>query len=352
MTDRRSVSEGGAVPFPGVAPEVRDVELRPVGVTVLTGFLGSGKTTLVNHILTADHGLRIAVIVNEFGEIGIDGDLIVSSDEEIVEMANGCICCTLTVRNDLAATLGTLLDRANAPEHILVETSGLADPVPVAQAFFVDDVADRIAMDAIVTLVDAKYIDQHLDEITPDSIDGQIVNQLVVADRILLNKIDLVDEPALAGTEARIRAINNTAPVLRSSYASVPLPEIFGVGAFDHTGEAGFGADFFDVPFPHAHDSSMESYSIEVDGELDRAAVDRWLETLAADEATTAGLYRLKGILTIAGEPHQLVIQGIHALIEQYRGSANGGHRRSRVVVIGRGLDEAKIRSDIEGCLA
>ncbi len=352
MTGRRSVSPGGAVPYPGIAADAREVQLRPVGVTVLTGFLGSGKTTLVNHILTSDHGMRIAVIVNEFGEIGIDSDLIVSSDEEIVEMANGCICCTLTVRNDLAATLGTLLDRPNAPEHILVETSGLADPVPLAQAFFVDAVADRVAMDAIVTVVDAKHIDRHLDEITPDSIDGQVVNQVVVADRILLNKVDLVAAPDLDATEARIRAINNTAPILRSSFASVPLPEVFGVGAFDHTGEAGFGDTFFEVPFPHAHDSSMESFSIEVEGTLDRNAVDQWLEALAGDADTTARLYRLKGILTIEGEPHHLVIQGIHGLIERYRGHATGGQRRSRVVIIGRGLDAAEMRTGIERCRA
>jgi G3E family GTPase len=341
-----------SVPFPSDSePEAgRDVQLDKAGITVLTGFLGSGKTTLINHILTADHGKRIAVIENEFGETAIDGDLIVSSDEEIIEMANGCICCTLSVRNDLTSTLDKLLNRPNPPNHILVETSGLADPVPVAQAFFVDEVADRVAMDAIVTLVDAKHIDRHLDEIRPDSIEGQAVNQLVVADRIVLNKIDLVDAATAARTEERIRSINNTAAVLHSSYAAVALDQIFGIGAFDHTGEAGFGEDFLQVPYPHAHDPEMQSHSFEIAGDLDRGAVEQWIARFVADKARTDAMYRLKGILSVAGEHNTLVIQGVHALIELYRGGSSRGTRRSRLVAIGRGIDPQLMQAELEAC--
>ena len=276
-------------------------------VTVLTGFLGAGKTTLVNHILSTDHGRRIAVIVNEVGEIGIDGDLIVSSDEEIIEMANGCVCCTLSVRNDLATTIHKLLARPVPPDYVVIETSGVADPVPVTQALFVDDLADRIAVDGIVTMVDAKHVDAHLDAFGPDRPDSRVVDQILCADRIVLNKTDLVDADALRNTEYRIREFNNTAPIIRSCYSRVDPDELLGIEAFGGSPTAAGGA-FLEDTYIHSPDTGVEAISIEVAGELDEARLREWLENLTA--ARSADIYRIKGILAVAGRPCQTVLQG------------------------------------------
>lgn len=320
---------------------------RSIDVTLLTGFLGSGKTTLVNHILSADHGRRVAVIVNEFGEIPIDGDLIVSSDEEIMELANGCFCCTVSVRNDLTSVLRKLADRSDSPDHILVESSGMADPMPAAQALFVEDIADRVALDAIVTMVDAKHIDEHLDELGPDSIDGLAVDQIVCADRIVLNKVDLVGEARLDDTEARIRELNNEAGVVRSSYAQVDLDAVLGIGAFDRSQRSTAGDDFLDTSHDVDRNPKLGSVSLEVGGDLDSDALDAWLEALVTERA--ADVYRLKGILAVAGETQRVILQGVHSIVERYPEGLWKGPRRSRVVVIGRDLDESELRRGLEG---
>ena len=318
-------------------------------VTVLTGFLGAGKTTLVNHILSTDHGRRIAVIVNEMGEIGIDGDLIVSSDEEIVEMANGCVCCTLSVRNDLTTTIRKLLDRPDPPDYVLIETSGVADPVPVTQALFVEELADRVAVDGIVTMVDAKHVDAHLDAFGPERPDSRVVDQILCADRIVINKTDLVEADALANTEARIRAFNSTAPVIRSCYSRVHPDEILGIAAFGGLADSASGG-FFDDPYLRPADPEVEAVSIAVSGELDEARLTEWLQTLT--EARSADIYRMKGILAVEGRPHQTILQGVHRLFEMYPGGRWKGSRSSRVVLIGRDLDRGVLRSGLEGCRA
>ena len=316
-------------------------------VTVLTGFLGAGKTTLVNHILSTDHGRRIAVIVNEFGEIGIDGDLIVSSDEEVVEMANGCVCCTLSVRNDLTTTIQDLLARPEPPDYVVIETSGLADPVPVTQALFVDELLNSIRVDGIVTMVDAKHVDRHLDEFGPDRPDSRVVDQILCADRIVLNKIDLVSEDTLEATENRIRGFNNTAPVIRSSYSRVDPGEILGIDAFNpSTGSAAEG--FFDDTYTHQADPGVEATSIEITGELDEPRLTTWMDELT--EKRSADIYRIKGILDIAGRPERTILQGVHGLSELYPGGGWSGRRSSRLVIIGRDLDGRILRSGLEGC--
>lgn len=248
-----------------------DAQDDRIPVTVLTGFLGSGKTTLLNRVLREQHGMRIAVVENEFGEVGIDDALVIDSDEEIFEMNNGCICCT--VRGDLIRILGALARRRDRFDRVLIETTGLADPAPVAQTFFVDaDVAASFRLDAIVTLVDARHAREHLDEIKPDGVENESIEQVAFADRLLLNKVDLVSEAELNDLERRLRQINATAPILRTSFAHAPLASILDVGAFDLDRVLEVDPVFLEQS-EHMHDLSVTSVGIERPGELDEERV-------------------------------------------------------------------------------
>ena len=339
-------SKPGIPEAPRTAPRLRS-EAKP-SVTVLTGFLGSGKTTLINHILGADHGRRIAVIVNEAGEIGIDADLIVSSDEEIVELANGCICCTLRVRSDLADTLLKLLERPDPPDYFLIETSGMADPAPAVQALFAADLIDRVAVDGIVTIVDACHIGRRLDEPDPGRYGSLAVDQIVCADRIVVNKLDLVTEEACRAVERRIRTLNNTAPLIRSRFAQVDPDELLGIDAFGRWRLSAEGSGILDDP--RSRTPGIEATSLEVRGDLDEARLTAWLKDLVEDRS--ADIYRLKGILAVAGRPGQMVLQGVHSIYELYTGGPWPGRRSTRLVIIGKGFDEDALRSELEGCRA
>ena len=256
-------------------------------VTILTGFLGSGKTTLLNYILRENHGKRIAIIENEFGEISIDSDLVVSSDEEIYEMVNGCICCVASVRGDLLDVIRKLMGRSDRIDYILVETSGLADPMPVAQAFFVDDeVLEEVALDAIVTLIDSKHIEQHLDDVRYDGINSQAVDQIVSADRIIVNKVDLVDSETVERIERRIRKFNQRSEIDRSSYAEVNLDAILGIQAFEVSQRAATDPAFLENHFVHSHDPDVETCSVRIAGELDSSS--GWRRPLGPSPPTTA----------------------------------------------------------------
>ncbi|MDP3851684.1 MAG: GTP-binding protein [Luteolibacter sp.] len=212
-------------------------------VTVLTGFLGSGKTTLLNRILTENHGLRIAVIENEFGEVGIDHELVINADEEIFEMNNGCICCT--VRGDLIRIIGSLMKRRDQFDHILIETTGLADPGPVIQTFFVDDeMKDKLALNAIIALVDARHIGLHLDS------SEEAVKQIAFADSILLNKTDLATPAELDALEARVKAINGVAKLQRCQNANVPIASVLDIGGFNLDRSIGIDPRFLDPEYP------------------------------------------------------------------------------------------------------
>ena len=321
-------------------------------VTILTGFLGSGKTTLLNYILRENHGKRIAIIENEFGEISIDSDLVVSSDEEIYEMSNGCICCVASVRGDLLEVIRKLMSRRDRIDYILIETSGLADPMPVAQAFFVDDeVLDEVALDAIVTLIDSKHIEQHLDDIRYDGINSQAVDQIISADRIIVNKVDLVDEATVERIEHRVRKLNQRSEIDRSSYAEVNLDAILGIQAFEISQRAAAEPSFLENHYVHSHDPDVETFSVRIVGELDRGLVEAAAREIAADHG--ADLLRWKGVLAIAGNDRRVALQGVHRIFEMHDLDRwEGTHRDSRVVFIGKNLDRDRLAGCLQRCVA
>ena len=352
----------------------------PTPVTVLTGYLGAGKTTLLNRILTEDHGKKYAVIVNEFGEIGIDNDLIVGADEEVFEMNNGCVCCT--VRGDLIRVVSGLMKRKGRFDAIIIETTGLADPGPVAQTFFVDDeVKAKAKLDSVTTVVDAKHILLRLS-------DSKVVReQIAFADQIVLNKADLVSEDDLKMIEARLRRMNPLAPIHRATRSNVPLSAILGRGGFDleriveiepeflnpahgehghvHDEHCGHdhdhhGHDHHDHHHHHdahgnteaRHDDDIKGVSLRMDKPLDGPRVTKWIQDLLNEQGPD--ILRAKGILDVKGESQRLVFQAVHMILEGdlQRDWKPGEERYSRMVFIGRNLDEAKLRAGFEATVA
>ncbi len=348
-------------------------------VTVLTGYLGAGKTTLLNRILSEDHGKRYAVIVNEFGEVGIDNDLIVGADEEVFEMNNGCVCCT--VRGDLIRVLSGLMKRKGKFDAIIVETTGLADPGPVAQTFFVDeDVRARTELDSVTAVVDAKHLPLRL----ADS--KEAIEQIAFADQIILNKTDLVSEDELEEVESAIRTLNPLAPIHRAQRSNVPLETVLGRRSFDLEritslepdflnpahGEPGHvhddhcdhhhhdhdhhGHDHGHHDHGHIHDHVAESgirgISLTSDRPVHGNRFTAWLNNLLQTQGPD--ILRAKGIIDVAGETRRLVFQAVHMILEgDYHGEWREGDKRySRMVLIGRNLDEAKLREGFESTVA
>ena len=443
---------------------------RKVPVTILTGFLGSGKTTLLNRILTEEHGQRIAVIENEFGEVGIDQGLVITADEEIFEMSNGCICCT--VRGDLIRVLGNLMKRRDKFDYVLVETTGLADPGPVAQTFFMDDeIRDEFTLDGIVTLVDAGHIEQQLGR------SDESTEQIAFADVLVLNKTDLVDAETLDRIEARLRSMNRIARIVRSERARLPVNTVLNLEAFNldqalerrptflepeypfewtgvyhldagryelsldegpdpamslvilagqgtddeslrqgaelcvrryaedaaavepgqvvpldrhvalQLGPAGRKSFFVDIEAPaaiglfcqhtaeefdlmlsglgearlapraertwvaqHQHDDEVGSIAIERDGDVDPEKLNNWLGALLRERGVD--IFRMKGFISIAGDPRRMVFQGVHMLFDAQPDRPWGSApRRNQLVFIGRNLDHDLMRRGFEACL-
>ncbi|MEO0537550.1 MAG: GTP-binding protein [Cyanobacteria bacterium P01_A01_bin.123] len=312
-------------------------------VTVLTGYLGAGKTTLLNRILTHEHGKKVAVIVNEFGEVGIDNQLVIDADEEIFEMNNGCICCT--VRGDLIRIIGNLMQRRDKFDHLVIETTGLADPAPVIQTFFVDeDIQSQLALDAVITVVDAKHIWQHWDS-------DEAQEQIAFADVILLNKVDLVSEAELVELERRILDMNAMVKLYRTQNSELPIESILGVKAFDLDRALQVDPEFLNED-AHEHDESVYSFAIVEDQPLDSDKLSTWVNDLLQTKGPD--IFRMKGILNLAGEANRYVFQGVHMIFDG-RGDRPwkpSETRRSELVFIGRNLDEAELRHGFRTCLA
>jgi len=362
-----------------------------IPVTVLTGYLGAGKTTLLNRILTEDHGKRYAVIVNEFGEIGIDNDLVVGADEDVFEMNNGCVCCT--VRGDLIRVVAGLMKRQRpgkpAFDAIIVETTGLADPGPVAQTFFVDeDVKAKTQLDSVTALVDAKHVMARLD----DSKEAR--EQVAFADRIILNKTDLASEAELVAVEQRLRKLNPLAPITRAERANVPLDQVLGLHGFDlerildinpefanpahgeaghvHDEHCGHGHDHAGADHVHdehcghdhghdhkehgtrghAHADDIRGVSLSLDRPMHGARFTAWLDKLLGEQGQN--ILRAKGIIDVDGEDKRLVFQAVHMILEGDLQREWGPNERrwSRAVFIGRDLDEAALKAGFESCAA
>ena len=381
----------------------------PIPVTIITGFLGSGKTTLLNYILTAEHGHKIAVIENEFGEVSIDDGLVQVDRvaEEILTLDNGCVCCT--VRGDLVKTMHNLLERRHNFDYIIVETTGMADPTPVAITFQFDELLKKhTKMDAIVTVVDAAHVLQHLREKMPEGVVNESVQQIAFADKILLNKTDLVDKEKLGEVRKEIRSINAFATVMETQYSKVDLKEVLDVRAFsieklnnfkveeeedhhhhhdhDHDHEHDCGDpncdhehhkhdhhdhehhkhdhhDHDDHDIKHRntkklrHDSGVGSVGLQVEGELDIVELNQWLGTFLSTRGDD--IYRSKGILCIEGTDDKFVFQGVHMMTTMAT-SANtpgiepwkeGEKRLNKMVFIGKNLNRNEITEGFMKCL-
>ncbi len=314
-----------------------------IPVTVLTGYLGAGKTTLLNRILSENHGRKYAVVINEFGELGVDNDLVVDTDEEVFEMNNGCICCT--VRGDLIRIVGGLVKRRGKFDGIIIETTGLANPAPVAQTFFVDEgVRSKTRLDAIVTVVDAKNLPARLADST------EAAAQLAFADVIVLNKTDLVSPSELEAVEAEIRKINRFARIHRTERSAVDIASVLNQGAFDLQRILAEVQPDFLTDSEHEHNDDINSMSFELTRPIDPEKFNAWIGQLLGEKGQD--LLRTKGILAYDGEDRRFAFQAVHMIADgDFIGPwPTGEQRRSRLVFIGRNLNRPQLRRGFEAC--
>ena len=337
-----------------VASMVDSTNTRKASVIIVTGFLGAGKTTLINRILTADHGRKIAVIVNEFGAVGIDHHLLLSSDQEVVQMNNGCVCCT--VRGDLMRSLFQLMEHRSKFDTVIIETTGLAEPAPVAQSLYADEQFRReFTLDGVVTVVDAKYISDQLEH------SAKLCEQIAFADLILLNKIDLVTPVQLDDVEQKIASLNKIAKIHRTRNSEIDLAPIFDVASasqdlsekIDQIAHHDAHHHHHDHHRAHNHAPHLQDIStvcIVEPGDLDANKVSRWFRSLLLEYG--ASIMRMKGILNLCGDPDQFLFQGVHNDFEGKPGRSWSAdeQRLNRLVFIGRKLDQDRITKGFASC--
>jgi len=334
-------------------------EAPKITVTILTGFLGSGKTTLLNWILSADHGKKLAVIENEFGETGVDEEVLVArehSDEIVVEVKNGCICCT--VRGDLVESLATIYKKTKGKlDGVIIETTGLADPAPVCQSFFIEDAISKYyEIDAVLTVVDAKHIIQHLDEEKPKDVENEAVEQVAFADRILVNKIDLIDDPSyLDEVERRIKMINKYADIQRTQFKTKApdMNSILGLKAFNLNRVTEMEPDFLNGDDEHVHDQRVSSigFVLEANQQIELFKLQDWISTLIRD--FNQDLFRYKGVIAVKGREKKFVFQGVHMLFGgDFAAEWGDQERKSVFCFIGKNLDKMGIKEGFMNCIA
>ncbi|NWA02920.1 CobW family GTP-binding protein [Pseudomonas gingeri] len=316
-----------------------------IPVTVISGFLGAGKTTLVNHLLEQTSTLQIGIVVNEYGEVGIDGQLIVAEEQALIEINNGCVCCT--VRADLLASIKTLLQRDGPPlDRLIIETSGLADPAPVLQTFLVDpQLRQQVELESLVTVVDARHFRQQLDN-------GIVREQVAFADAIILNKRDLVDDTTLADLDRQIRQLNPTAAVFNAERSRINARQLLGTRRFSLPNLLMIEPELLDEEaHDHEHDAAIGSCSVIATGALDPDRFSHWVNRLV--QAQGPQLMRMKGLLNFAGEARQFHFHSVHMLLESMPGRrwADTEERSNRFVFIGRDLDSTRLREGFLGCL-
>ncbi|XP_010539521.1 PREDICTED: COBW domain-containing protein 1 [Tarenaya hassleriana] len=372
----------------GVATKIPPDNRIPA--TIITGFLGSGKTTLLNHILTAEHGKRIAVIENEFGEVDIDGSLVAAKAagaEDIIMLNNGCLCCT--VRGDLVRMISELVKTKKGNfDHIVIETTGLANPAPIIQTFYAEDeIFNDVKLDGVVTLVDAKHARLHLDEVKPKGVVNEAVEQIAYADRIIVNKTDLVGEPEITSVVQRIKTINGMAHMKRTKFGKVDLDYVLGIGGFDleriestvnedekedhechdhhhhhdhdhkhdhqHHHEHGHEHDHHNDhhSHDHTHDPGVSSVSLVCEGSLDLEKANMWLGTLLLDRSED--IYRMKGLLSVHGMDERFVFQGVHDIFQGSPDRLWGQDepRINKIVFIGKNLNREELDNGFKACL-
>jgi len=334
-------------------------ETPKIPVTILTGFLGSGKTTLLNWILSADHGKKLAVIENEFGETGVDEEVLVArehSEEIVVEVKNGCICCT--VRGDLVESLSAIYKKTKGKlDGVIIETTGLADPAPVCQSFFIEDaISNHYEIDAVLTVVDAKHIIQHLDEEKPKDVENEAVEQVAFADRILVNKIDLIDDPSyLDEVERRIKMINKYADIQRTQFKTTPpdMKSILGLKAFNLDRVTEMEPEFLNGDEEHVHDQRVSSigFVLEANQQIELFKLQDWISTLIRD--FNQDLFRYKGVIAVKGREKKFVFQGVHMLFGgDFAAEWGDQERKSVFCFIGKNLDKMGIKEGFMNCIA
>ncbi|MEJ0039896.1 MAG: GTP-binding protein [Gammaproteobacteria bacterium] len=317
-----------------------------IPVTLISGFLGAGKTTLVNHLLGERTRERIGVIVNEFGEVGVDGELILADENPLIEITNGCVCCT--VRKDLSVAVNAMLDPSgDRLDRLIIETSGLADPAPVLQTFLADpDMLRRAELESVITLVDAKHVSRHLD-------DPIVREQIAFADVIVLNKVDAVDREVLDGVSQDVRKLNPTAAVVETNHSKVASSKLLGTRRFSLPNTLALEPGLLDGDeHVHQHDDTIQSFCLAADAPLDGTRFNRWINRVV--QASGNSIMRTKGVLALQGEARRYHFHSVHMLLDCTPGSRwNSGERRhSKLVFIGRSLDFETLRKEFLDCVA